>query len=427
MTPFIELPPFAQGLVGLCIVLLLFATVMNAVLEIHRRHLRFVYILTGIAVVLYGAFQFICDICSHMNTLYDFLNRMEEHFGRLPIWVFIIFIFAVAALEIFIFTQNVKWERANITPASIKEAVDNLPVGICCYEPTGQVMMKNNMMESICRAYTGEPLLNAVSFGNAVYSGENHTENGAIIILQDDRVFSISDDQFSDEEPMLRIMTAADITEQYKNTQQLKAHQELVVQLNKELSDYGKQIVSSITAREVLNAKVKLHDELGANLLAIKRFILNGGTTEERIAIENILHKNLQYLKNETVIKEMDEYAVILDTAAKLDMKITVSGELTETEPQRHVIVTGIHECLTNTIRHAGGDELTVTLEEDADLLIARFTNNGKAPKEEINARGGLALLRALTEECGGTMQILSKPHFELIIKLPKEKTNYVV
>lgn len=226
---------------------------------------------------------------------------------------------------------------------------------------------------------------------------------------------------------MLRVMTATDITEQYKNTQRLKAQQELVVKLNKELSEYGKQIVSSITAREVLNAKVKLHDELGANLLAIKRYILNGGTTEERIAIENILRKNLQYLKNETTVKEKDEYAVILDTAEKLDMKIKVIGELTETEPQRHVIVTGIHECLTNTIRHAGGDELTVTLEEDSNMLIARFKNNGKAPEDEIKERGGLALLKALTEENGGTMQILSKPEFELIIKLPKEEINHAM
>ncbi len=432
MMPFIEVPAFVQGMIGLCIVLLLFATVMNAVLEMYHRHFKYVYSLAAIAVVLYGSFQVICDICSHMNTQIDFLNRMEDRFGQIPVWVFAAAIPGITAIELLIFSKNQKWGKENITPVSIKEAIDDLPEGICCYEPSGQIMMKNNRMEDICRAYTGEPLLNAVSFRQAVYADENSgdensMENETILVLNEDKVFSISDKPFSEEEPMLRVMTAADITEQYRNTQRLRAQQELVVKLNEELSEYGKQIVSSITAREVLNAKVKLHDELGANLLAIKRYILNGGTTEERIAIENILRKNLQYLKNETVVKEMDEYAVILDTAAKLDMKITVHGELTETEPQRHVIVTGIHECLTNTIRHAGGDELTVTLEEETESLIARFTNNGKAPEKEIKARGGLALLRALTEECGGTMQILSEPDFELILKLPKERTNYVI
>ena len=424
---FADLPAFLQGFIGFCIIILLLATVMNVFLEVFHRHFQYVYVLVPIAVLLYGAFQCICDICSHMNTQYGFLNRMEEDFGQIPVWLFVVLLAVIAVLEVFTFRQNIKWIKANITPSSIKEAIDNLPVGICCYEPSGQVMMKNNKMEDICLAYTGEPLLNAVAFSNALHAENNQAEEGVIIILKDGRALSVSDKPFSEEEPALRVMTATDITEQYKNTKDLKVQQELVVKLNKELSDYGKQIVASITAKEVLNAKVKIHDELGANLLAIKRFILNGGTTEEQVAIENILRRNLQYLKNETVLKEKDEYAVILDTAEKLDMRIQVIGELTESEPQRHVIVTGIHECLTNTIRHAGGDELTVLLEEAADMLIARFRNNGKAPEKEIKERGGLALLRALTEERGGTMQIVTEPSFELILRLPKEKTSYVI
>lgn len=427
MIPFVELPAFVQGLVGVCIVLLLFGSVMNIIMEINHRHFKYIPILVVIGAFLYGMFQCACDICSHMSTQYNFLNHMEECFGQMPICFFVLLIVGIAALEAFILVQNNRWRRENITPSSIKEAVDHLPVGICCYESNGQIMLKNNRMENICLTYTGEPLLNAVSFRNALYSNNNHAEEEAIIISKDDKVFSISDNLFSEEDSMLRVMTAADITEQYQNTKRLKEQQELVVKLNNELSEYGKQIVSSITAREVLNAKVKLHDELGANLLAIKRYILNGGGIEERIAIENILHKNLQYLKNESVIKEKDEYNVILETAEKLDMKVEVIGELTEIEPQRHVIVTGIHECLTNTIRHAGGDELTVILQDDVNTLIAKFTNNGKAPESEIKVRGGLALLKALAEESGGTMQILWTPRFELILTLPKEVINHVI
>lgn len=427
MISFAELPAIAQGIVGLFIVLLLFATAMNIILEIKHHYFNYIAILILIGIVLYVMFQCICDICSHMNTQYEFLNQVEDYFGRMSIVSLVLLILGITAMEVLVLIRNKKWGKANITPASIKEAIDNLPVGICCYEPNGQVMMKNNIMENLCLAYTGEVLLNAVSFRGALYANDDYTEKENIVVLNNGEVFSISDDKFSDEEPALRVMTATDITEQYKNTRRLKEQREVVIKLNKELSDYGKQIVSAITDREVLNAKVKLHDELGANLLAIKRFILNGGTTEERIAIENILRNNLQYLKNETNVKEKDEYTVILDTAAKLDMKVEVIGELTETEPQRHVIVTGIHECLTNTIRHAGGDKLTVILEEDANMLIAKFTNNGKAPESEIKERGGLALLRALIEECGGTMQIVSNPQFELILKLPQEVAKHVV
>lgn len=422
MIPFVDLPASIQGTIGLYIVLLFFSTGLILIQEIYHRYYKHVSGLALLLVVLYVMFQCICDTCSHMRAIVPVLRITNELFEQIPTMILVLFLMAITVLEVGINSQIQTWKKANISPASIKEAIDDLPVGICCYEPNGQVMMKNNRMEALCREYTGESLLNAVAFRNVLYAEQDQTDRDVILPLTDGTVVSVSDNTFSEEEPLLRIMMAADITEQYKNTQTLAKQQELVATLNKELSEYGKQIVSSTTAKEVLNAKVKLHDELGANLLAIKRYILNGGTTEERIAIENILYKNLQYLKNETGVQEKDEYAVILDTAAKLDIKITIVGELTESEAQRHVIVTGIHECLTNTIRHAGGDELTVVLEEEDTMLIAHFTNNGKAPEKEINERGGLAMLRALTEECGGSMQILTRPGFELILKLPKEE-----
>lgn len=427
MILFNELPVLVQGTIGLFIVLLLFATVINIIQGLFHRYYKHLVILIVMGCLLYSMFQCICDICSHMNTSYRFLNMCEDYLGQLPVIVLLLLILCITAVEIFIFRQNRRWEKENITPASIKEAIDNLPIGICCYEANGQVLMKNIMMENICFTYTGSPLLNAVSFRNAIYENKADTETDVIVILPEDKVVSMSDKVFSDEEPLLRVMTAADITEEYMNTQTLAAQQEMVVTLNKKLHDYGKQIVSSITAKEVLNAKVKLHDELGANLLAIKRFILNGGTAEERVVIENTLHRSLDYLKNDTAIKVKDEYAVILETAEKLGISIRVAGELTEKEPQRHVIVTGIHECLTNTIRHAGGDELAVILDEKGDTLTAEFRNSGKAPEGEIIERGGLVLLRKLTEKSGGTMEILSEPEFKLILKLPKEGTDHVI
>lgn len=216
-------------------------------------------------------------------------------------------------------------------------------------------------------------------------------------------------------------MTAADITELYQKTRTLSAQQELVMRLNEELVSYGKQIVASTTAKEILEAKVKLHDELGSNLLAAKRYILYGGTATDRAAIENTLRRNLRYLKQENEHAVYGEYAIIVETAQKLDIRLRVFGDLTEKEPQRHIIVTGIHECLTNTIRHADGDELTVRLEEQNGVLLAEFSNNGNPPNDPVEERGGLALLRALTEKNGGTMQIVAQPRFLLVLKLPKE------
>lgn len=270
---------------------------------------------------------------------------------------------------------------------------------------------------------TGEALVNGVRFWEAVCRSLTPAENIFILELPNGTVYSLKNAELREEAGSLHMVTAEDITEQYQKTQMLALRQSRVQALNEELVEYGRRIVSSITAREILNAKVKLHDELGSNLLASKRYILSGGTEADAKAIREALRQNLQYLRRETEPTARDEYEVIMETAEKLNMKIRVTGSLPEEESLRHIIVTGIHECLTNTIRHARGDELTVSLSETDAYLTAVFTNNGIRPEGEIEERGGLATLRSLTERSGGTMLIRSEPRFMLMITLPKEGT----
>lgn len=420
MTPFINLPPYIQSAIGIYLVVIFWASTAIIVSEVKYKLWRGFVCIFPISIALYIATQCVFyNIHSELETV-GATKWIIDSFGKLP-WVIIISILlAIGLLEFRVFIYNRKWIGEHITASSVKEAIDNLPVGICCYEPNGQIVLKNYRMERICRAYTGKALLNGVTFLNEITDGSKQTEKGAIIQLKNGEVFTFSDRLLNERESNLRMLSLVDITDQYKNTETLEEKQQLVAKLNEELVLYGKQIVDSITAREILDAKVKIHDELGANLLASKRYILSGGTEDERATIEVALKRNLQYLKQEKEKTSGDEYTVILDTAKKLDMKLKVIGSITDLEPQRHIIVTGIHECLTNTIRHAMGDELTINLGESETELYAKFTNNGKVPEGEIIERGGLFLLRTLVEKNGGTMEIDSAPRFVLRLSLKK-------
>lgn len=80
-----------------------------------------------------------------------------------------------------------------------------------------------------------------------------------------------------------------------------------------------------------------------------------------------------------------------------------------------------IHECFTNALRHAHGDELFVEITENEEMLTSVFSNNGEPPAGEITEKGGLKSLRELTEQAGGHMTIRYNPVFEIQLKLPKE------
>lgn len=77
-------------------------------------------------------------------------------------------------------------------------------------------------------------------------------------------------------------------------------------------------------------------------------------------------------------------------------------------------------ECITNTARHADGDELYITVSDDGAFFTARIGNNGRPPKAEIVERGGLSSLRRITEMAGGSMKTESFPRFLLSVSIPK-------
>ena len=77
-------------------------------------------------------------------------------------------------------------------------------------------------------------------------------------------------------------------------------------------------------------------------------------------------------------------------------------------------------ECITNTVRHAKGNAVNVTLTEEGLFLKIAVTNNGEPPKTTIKEGGGFSSLRQLVEREGGTMTIKSRPCFLLEITLPK-------
>ena len=205
----------------------------------------------------------------------------------------------------------------------------------------------------------------------------------------------------------------------------------------------------TIAAKEKLNAKIKIHDELGAGLLSIKRYLTNGASGEERYMILDRISGNIDYLKRESENESGDEYGLMLSTARELGVDVKIQGELPPDNPEKHIIATAIHECFTNTLRHADGDTLYVeikdinnndiqyNIEESTEHNIidgsydkkegiyAVFTNNGIQPKKEIVEKGGLLSLRKLVEEAGGTEVISINPVFSLKIFIPKEKDEH--
>ena len=125
----------------------------------------------------------------------------------------------------------------------------------------------------------------------------------------------------------------------------------------------------------------------------------------------------LDFMKSVSESKKSDEYEKLFTAASDVGVDIITNGTLPEKQPAKQICSMAIHECLTNTIRHAKGDKVFVEtyFKEDKKYII-KISNNGYPPLGKISESGGLSNLRSIVEMAGATMDISTENGFLLTI-----------
>ena len=289
-------------------------------------------------------------------------------------------------------------------------------------------------MNDVSLAISGRTIVDASGFWKDLRDGNIKPDCKIITSIEDmviiktpEKVCAISNRDIGGE---LKEMVMVDITPEYRTFEELLGKYESLEQQQDRLKEYNKNVTQATIERELLNAKIHIHDELGEILLAAKRYIQTAdkegkaGTVDRR-TVTDLWLKNLSLLGVERETTEQDEYGEIYRAASDIGMKIEVKGELSAEGKAKSVTASALHECLTNTFRHAGGDTVYVESEKtgadaQSEGYILAFTNNGKPPEGDIEERGGLKSLRKMAEDAGYGMRIETEGGFRLILDLLK-------
>ena len=324
-------------------------------------------------------------------------------------------------------------ERQQITPMSVKAAVDSLPAGLCFWLPGGRIVLVNETMQRLCQSVSGEYLANGERFRKRLLEDETLpvkrplTEDQLLVLeLPDGRAWAFSESRASCPGGPVTMLMATDVTELTEKSDSLRQLRQQLAGLNRRLSEYYQDAAALTTQKEILEARVQLHDEMGAELLMMQRYLLHGGGEAEQTELEVRLRRSLSFLKARSAPDTQDEIQLILDTAEQLNFRVNIAGRLPEDQALRHILATALHECMTNTLRHAGGNQLNLTLTDAGDRLLVRLSNNGAQPTEPIREQGGLKALRSLTEQAGGSMTVKLSPAFAVCLELPKEGNHAI-
>lgn len=308
-----------------------------------------------------------------------------------------------------------RYARRHPTAQSIKEAVDQLPTGLCISDPGGNVLLSNRTMNQWNLLLTGGTLSNAALLRRAVRERGQVQEGKRLVRLPDGRALQFAEETLALDGNEYLQLSAEDVTEQYRVTKALEEENARLRELQYRLKAFRVRETELLMRQELLSARTTVHNELGGALLTGK-YLLEHPESAEPEPLHRMLRQLDRWLLAETDDPEPrgDALDSALALAEGIGVRVELSGPTPEEARLRALLAQAVMECASNTVKHAAGDRLRVSLDERGFTI----TNNGKAPEREIVPTGGLRSLQLTAERMGGVMKLQSLPRFQLSVEI---------
>ena len=334
-------------------------------------------------------------------------------------WILVAVLLILAAVHLSVaipIERRRLFER--ITPDSIREATNDITMGICFADPAGRIILCNEtmrelsyMMISSYPQMIGE--LDTVLFppgpdGERPSSGIFFFPSGNV------RQFNSSRIAVSGEEGWRQI-TAQDITELYRVREQLESENKRLAETNRKLRAMYDRMTDDIREKESLEMKVRVHDTMGRSLITIQDIMENPDEADKKLAE---LKEAVSILSDSQAPPDGD-IADEMRNCEKLGVRLILNGYLPKDPGLERIVISAIRECATNCVRHAHGTYIAVDIQERHGIYSVTITNDGEKPKGKITEGSGLSSLRRRIEASGGEMLTAYSPRFALLLNLP--------
>ncbi|WP_329891351.1 sensor histidine kinase [Stenotrophomonas sp. SMYL11] len=194
--------------------------------------------------------------------------------------------------------------------------------------------------------------------------------------------------------------------------------------LNSELRATRALLAESARVNERTRISRELHDLLGHQLTALSLNLEVAGHLAEGQALDHVkrshaLAKLLLGNVREVVSQLRETGAIDLAAALRpltenvpsLDIQLEIEDPLNVEDPQRaHVLLRCTQEIITNAVRHAGARHLWIKVYREApDRVVVEARDDGVGA-DMVNVGNGLRGMRERLQQCGGQLQVETRP-----------------
>ncbi len=320
-------------------------------------------------------------------------------------------------------TQN----RKSISNTSIKEAFDNLPTGVCFFNEAGLPVLCNLAMQRFSFAVCGKDVQFITDlescFCDAFVPSAEVIKEGKVFVLPEGKAWQLEKRIFTHESGnRYTQFVAADVTDLHNARVALTRENDQLRRVQADLKKLSANVVAVTREEEVLNTKMRVHDEMGRCLTAARAYLRDDCTESIPDSVATAWQRAVSMLKYNNEAPDEDMLSQIRKTCEFVKVAFIQRGSLPKEERVAYLLTCAVRECVTNAVRYAEASELYADFSETQTHATVTVTNNGKAPEREITEGGGLSTLRRRVERTGGTMHVQSVPQYQLTVTLPKGK-----
>lgn len=328
--------------------------------------------------------------------------------------------------------------KKNTSAKMIKKAIDSYPGGICFSALDGRVILANEKMNKLMLELTGHTILNAKvtweELANFASNGKAEKLTQSWLPKDPDKesihqqlFFRFSDSSiWRFELRFLDLNTvqieAAEITELYRLSEELYENTIRLREMQKRQKALLDSIVEVNLNKEILAAKMHIHDELGHCLLATTKAITEDSLAENADVLRESWNSTIRDFTNIPTVWTVPDSSLqseLMQVAELIGCKVIFLGEQPKSRKALQLLYAAIREALTNSVRHVNATELMVKIEQDEKSYHIEISDNGSVSVSSITEGNGLSALRQRLEQEGASLKVLCDNSVSLIIDIP--------
>ncbi len=300
----------------------------------------------------------------------------------------------------------------------------NLPAAICIFSARGLVRLMNRRMLAVGTMLLGSGIQTLGELQAALehppetvtkdasMPGVYHFPDGSALRFSQNEILDRDGQRYTE-------VIAADVSELMDVRAQLDAENRRLDAANRALRKLGEEMADIVREEEILNMKIRVHDDIGYSLLSVRRAYWQCEDMDELHTLAGQWRTTIRLLHADVPEAPADALEYARMRAKELGAEVELTGTFPKESAARELFSLAIRECTFNCVRHAGGTKILADCRLAQAAAILTVTNDGSIPQAPISEGGGLTGLRRRVEQMQGTMLIESRPRFTLTIKLP--------